>query len=122
MTLKELIKLAKEREVSITGLAFEMWDYLDPNAQRALGKELCALYNDNEEHMLLENLNEYYPELVLPEELEVAIKDLDINTEEDIEEALSDYLSNEYGYCHLGYEYDFKGEVIHVYNIKWDID
>lgn len=121
MTLKELIKLSEESKINITSLIFEKWDYLDSEAQRALGKEMASLLEWRDEY-LLENLNEYYPKLVLPEELEVAIKDLDINTEEEIEEALSDYLSNEYGYCHLGYEYDFKGEVIHVYNIKWDID
>lgn len=132
MTLQKLIELAKEREVSITGLAFEMWDYLDNNAQRALARELCSLYNDNDEHLLLENLEEYYPELMLPREVKISLEELEAKheklhgrklSEEALDEFLGDYLSDEYGYCHFGFDYDidFKNDIIICKNIEWDI-
>lgn len=132
MTLQKLIELAKERETSITGLAFEMWDYLDSGVQKALGKELCALYNDNQEHLLLENLNAFYPELMLPREVKISLKELEAKheelhgrklSEEALDEFLGDYLSDEYGYCHFGCEYDidFENDIIICKNIEWDI-
>lgn len=132
MTLQKLIELAKEREISITGLAFELWDYLDNNVQRALARELCSLYNDNDEHLLLENLEEYYPELMLPREVKISLEELEAKheelhgrklSEEALDDFLGDYLSDKYGYCHFGFDYDidFKNDIIICKNIEWDI-
>ena len=38
----------------------------------------------------------------------------------DKEEAISDYLSNKYGFCHYGFTYEEEGEVITITNIEWD--
>ena len=36
------------------------------------------------------------------------------------EEAISDYLSNSYGYCHKGFTYKEAKGVVHITNIEWD--
>ena len=59
MTIIELMNLAKEREIGITSVAFEYWDYLDSEAQRAIGRELCALANEDTDYDLKNNLYEY---------------------------------------------------------------
>ena len=59
MTIIELMNLAKEREIGITSVAFEYWDYLDSEAQRDIGRELCALANEDTDYDLKNNLYEY---------------------------------------------------------------
>lgn len=52
------------------------------------------------------------------------MNDLGINPSEtdgdEISDILSDYLSDTYGFCHYGFEFDADNDHINVYNIKWD--
>lgn len=52
------------------------------------------------------------------------MNDLGINPSEtdgdEISDILSDYLSDTYGFCHYGFEFDVENDHINVYNIKWD--
>lgn len=59
MTIIELMNLAREREIGITSVAFEYWDYLDSETQRAIGRELCALAEEDTDYDLKNNLFEY---------------------------------------------------------------
>lgn len=60
----------------------------------------------------------------LPTELYVNYYDIDAEwynlEEQEQDEAVSDYLSDEYGFCHRGFEYEEIGEQIHITNIEWD--
>lgn len=44
-----------------------------------------------------------------------------IEDKEYVEEYINDYLSDSYGYCNSGYNYDIEDGCIHVKNIEWDI-
>ena len=61
----------------------------------------------------------------LPSELTLSIYDFNyVDGETDIDElndAIGDYLSDEYGYCHKGFQFDVEGEKIYVYDIDWDL-
>lgn len=59
MTILDLMKQAKEREIPLTSLAFEYWNYLEPEEQSALGRELCATFEEKYESDLIHNLYEY---------------------------------------------------------------
>ena len=42
---------------------------------------------------------------------------------EDEEEYISNYITNEYGYCHNGFKYEFiDDDIIQVYDVQWDVD
>ena len=63
----------------------------------------------------------------LPVELTIDLEtmnELGINPTEtdgnEIDDILSDYLSDTYGYCHYGFEYDVENDHINIYHIKWD--
>ena len=60
----------------------------------------------------------------LPNELYVKPTDIDEEWDEmdddEREEAMSDYLSDTYGFCHYGFNYEDDGEQIHITNIEWD--
>ena len=60
----------------------------------------------------------------LPTELFVNCYDIDAEwyelEEQEQEEAISDYLSDTYGFCHYGFKYEDYGEQIHIINIEWD--
>ena len=43
-------------------------------------------------------------------------------SDDDKEEAVSDYLSNEYGFCHNGFKCEETNGVIHITNIEWDTE
>lgn len=63
----------------------------------------------------------------LPTELIVDCYDIDSDwyaLEDQVkDEALSDYLSDEYGYCHDGFGYEEIGnDNIHITNIQWDTE
>lgn len=47
----------------------------------------------------------------LPETLEADIdfEDIDIDNEDEVSDFLSDWLSDEYGYCHYGFDYKLIG-------------
>ena len=40
----------------------------------------------------------------------------------DKEEAISDYLSDTYGYCHKGFAYEESGIAVAITNIIWDLE
>lgn len=78
MTILDLMKQAKEREISLTSVAFEYWDYLDQENQRALAKELCATFEDNYERDLVCSLYENQSDLFY----EHYVKQIDLLIEE----------------------------------------
>ena len=61
---------------------------------------------------------------MLPIELFVNHNDIDAEWDEmendEREEAISEYLSDTYGFCHYGFSYEDDGEQIHITNIEWD--
>ena len=64
----------------------------------------------------------------LPKEIEVIIRKEELESddiEEELDEMISEYLSDEYGYCHNGFNYEIINEhdeefEIRIFNIKWD--
>jgi hypothetical protein len=36
------------------------------------------------------------------------------------QEAISDFLSDKYGFCHKGFKYEQTNNVIHITHIEWD--
>lgn len=73
------------------------------------------------------DLYESKEEYNLPKEVIIdahTMDDLGIDSQEtdgdEISEILSDYLSDEYGFCHYGFNFDVEGDHINVYDIKWD--
>ena len=61
----------------------------------------------------------------LPSEITVSLDELGLDTiddEDEVEETISDYLSDKYGFTHYGFEWERgdSAEEINVYNIKWD--
>lgn len=58
--------------------------------------------------------------------IEVFVNPYDIDSEwdemdnDEKEEAMSEYLSDTYGFCHYGFSYEDDGEQIHITNIEWD--
>ena len=66
-------------------------------------------------------------EIDLPKEVTMdaqTMNDLGINPSEtegdELDELIGDWLSDEYGFCHYGFEYDVEGDHINIYNIEWD--
>ena len=61
---------------------------------------------------------------MLPKKLYVNPYDIDAEwddlEEQEQEEAISDYLSDTYGFCHYGFSYEYDGGQIHITNIEWD--
>ena len=43
------------------------------------------------------------------------------DSDDDLEEYISDYLSDTYGYCHFRFNYIDNGENVTAYDIAWDI-
>ena len=52
----------------------------------------------------------------LPTELSIDADTLSISDKDEIEETISDYLSDTYGFCHFGFKF-YKGEL----NMKYDV-
>lgn len=64
------------------------WDVTDDDMSKKEQKEILA---------------------TLPKKVIVTITDYDVedlNDEEEVEEYIADYLSDEYGYCHNGFDYN----------------
>lgn len=66
---------------------------------------------------------------VLPFSVTITADDVQFNTDRDLSDVVSNYLSDTYGYCHYGfnmrvirYNRSNKIHCIEVTNIKWDID
>ena len=76
------------------------------------------------QHLGYEDFEELMHRNNLPKEIFIDYDKLDIDWEEpdedEILDAISDYLSDEYGFCHDGFEYKDTGSCIHITNIKWD--
>ena len=63
-------------------------------------------------------------DLGLPSEVDMEIDSCLADALEDVvyvEQVINDYLSDEYGWCVWGYEYDIVGNHIHITNINWDV-
>jgi len=54
---------------------------------------------------------------VIPTDIDAEWDKMD---EFDKEEAISDFLSDKYGFCHYGFTYEETNGKIHITNIKWD--
>ena len=60
----------------------------------------------------------------LPTRITININDLDYQPEyDDLADAISDWLSDTYGFCHYGFDYetDYITGDITVFDIDWDI-
>lgn len=59
----------------------------------------------------------------LPTDLYVWRSNLEMEEDDDLEEVISDYLSDTYGFCHNGFQFlELDKDKILVTNIQWDID
>lgn len=86
----------------------EMWEYLVRN-----------------EYLEEEEEEEDKPDL--PNEFMIAGFAIDDNwydlDEDEQNEAISNYLSDEYEYCHNGFRFEeAKNYLIHIYDIQWDME
>lgn len=63
---------------------------------------------------------DYYVEQSLEEEITVPVKEIDFDSYDDEQEAISDYLSDLNGYCVLGFNYEIKGKKCYITKIEWD--
>ena len=63
---------------------------------------------------------------MLPTEIVVLSVDIDAYWEQldeyEQEDAISDFLSDKFGFCHNGFSYEEIGEQIRITNIQWDED
>jgi len=95
-----------------------------------LDKEDCCTLDKGERFELQDLIQKYgrpEEEIDLPKDVVMdtqTMDDLGINPSEtegdEIDEIISDWLSDEYGFCHFGFEYDVEGDHINIYNIEWD--
>lgn len=72
-----------------------------------------------------EDLKEDYEEYGLPTSFSVLLSDAEkaeMAYSEDEEEFVSDYITNKYGFCHNGFNYDIVGDELIVSDVQWDID
>ena len=86
-----------------------------------------ALEDIEDVEVTAKDLYESKEEYNLPKEIIIdahTMDDLGINPQEtdgnEISEILSDYISDVYGFCHYGFNFDVEGDHINVYNIEWD--
>ena len=61
----------------------------------------------------------------LPDEVKISASDVNYvagqTSEDELDEAIGDYLSNTYGYCQYHFNYDIiENGLIHIYDIEWD--
>lgn len=73
---------------------------------------------------LKKSLKEEIVEPELPTEVvidgELLVDDIDDIGEAYLDEVISDWLSDNYGFVHFGFDYDVVGTDVHVFNILWD--
>lgn len=93
---------------------------------------ICEVVDDEEEaRNVFNNLGftkeeqEYFDipqEVELPTRITVNINDIEYDPEYGIAGAISDYLSDTYGYCHYGFDFETDTTMgdITVFNIEWD--
>lgn len=58
----------------------------------------------------------------LPGSVLVDVDSSDFESTDELEEYLSDLLSDEYGFCHGGYKYEVSENGVLISNIDWDVD
>lgn len=70
-------------------------------------------------------VKEGYPEYDLPDTVVISINELDYDPEDGdvLDDAIGDYLSDRYGFCHYGFDYSTDAATgdITVTNIDWDV-
>ena len=57
----------------------------------------------------------------LPSEVEIN-RPSNLETDDDFDEYISDYLSDEYGFCVNSFNYEFDMRKIYISNINWDTE
>ena len=91
-------------------------------------EEISSIYKEE-----LQQALEYYEERYKTEKYiacglsayeKIKIKDLQeyIANAESLEEAIGEYLTEESGYCHNGFDFEIDGDVVKVSNIDWDLE
>lgn len=116
--IPDLIKLDVDRETIDEWLSSS-----DPDA------ELITSYNFNIAFDVDEWEENNREDVDLPTEVtydfySLVDDDVDINSDDyNLDDVISDRLSDDYGYTHLGFDYDVDAESgdVYVYDIKWDI-
>lgn len=106
------------------GAPYDMKDlYEDMEACEANMRELYdALLKAWEERGIDDDEEDDIPDL--PTEVEISASNLrDIDEDEDLGDIIGDYLSDVYGFCHFGFNYEVKdnGDVL-AFNIEWDTE
>lgn len=82
-------------------------------------RRLMDKYGYLEEDAIAEVLESELPTEVYAKHEDIG-EDWDKMDRSEREEAMGDYLSDAYGFCHYYFEYEDDGEQIHFTNIKWD--
>ena len=77
------------------------------------GKEIRKAYDWEDEYMDEDDLN-------LPKELEIARPD--INDLDEMNEYISNYLSDEYGFCVKSFNFEFDMSKVYITEIDWDTE
>ena len=123
----DLMELHEYYEAACTAeYLMENYNISDESTAIHLGYDVRRLMNKygyDEEEAIDEVLSKEKNNM-LP--IEVYINHTDINEDWDEmdrseqEEAMSNYLSDTYGFCHYYFEYEDDGEKIHITNITWD--
>jgi hypothetical protein len=56
----------------------------------------------------------------LPESVQCSVKEFRFETEDELQEQISNFLSNMYGFCVNSYNYKIVEKTIYITNINWD--
>ena len=66
--------------------------------------------------------DKHQDEYGLPREVTIDLNDLYFEDEDELDDVISDYLSDEYGFCHYGFNWEYSDDAgyIDVYDIDWD--
>lgn len=110
-----------------------LWIGPDGHGKNGAPYDMKDLYEDME--ACEANMRELYDALlkawekrgidddILPKLISISKSVLDMDEDDELEEVLSDYLSDTYGYCHNGFHFDEDEEgIILISDIDWDID
>lgn len=93
---------------------------------------LCVIGTESNDEKICELTDEEYERLTeiwnkleakepfLPTEINIPVNEIEGETEEEIEESISDYITEDTGYCHNGFQYTLTDDHYYVYNINWD--
>lgn len=87
--------------------------------------EKYGYYEGAANNDLPEDIKEFYEEYGLVEEVTIEISELFdcyINDEDEILEAVVDFLTEEFGFCIKNLDMEIEEGLVKCYNIEWDID